>query len=286
MSSDPRAGSDHVEELEREIRRLRNLETAKSQFLATVSHELRTPLTAILAYADALSDQVLGELNERQHDAVGSISSATRQLLEMVEEILTYARSGGQEPEIRPEEFEARELLRQMEETHESLFHLKEIRFRTEVREDTPPLFADLTKTAHALGNLVSNAIDFTPEGGEIRVRVGPEGEEGEWVRVEVQDSGPGVAEEERERIFEEFVVASSGEERVLGGTGLGLSIARRFVKQHGGEIGVDSQVGVGSNFHFTLPTARNEPFRDTYGGGSPTGSGESPDGGSGPGGE
>ena len=262
MSPEPETGTEQTEELERKIRELRNLETARSQFLATVSHELRTPLTAIRTYAEALGDEVLGDLNERQADAVSSIHSATGQLLDMVEEILAYSRSGGQEVDLQPEEFEAGDLVDQTRSTHESLLKNKEIDLRIEVAEGTPTLFADRSKTVHALGNLVSNAIDFTPEGGRIEIRVGPANGGEQWARVEVEDTGRGIEDEVQSEIFREFVRADEGEERELGGTGLGLYIARRFVELHGGEIGVESMVGRGSRFHFTLPTVHNEPFR------------------------
>lgn len=262
MSPEPETGTEHTEELERKIRELRNLETARSQFLATVSHELRTPLTAIRTYAEALGDGVLGDLNERQSDAVSSIRSATDRLLDMVEEILAYSRSGGQGVELRPEEFEADDLAKQTRSTHESLLMSKDIDLRIDVAEATPALFADRSKTAHALGNLVSNAIDFTPEGGRIEIRVDRANGSEQWARVEVEDTGRGIEDEAQSEIFREFVRADDGEERELGGTGLGLYIARRFVELHGGEIGVESTVGRGSRFHFTLPTVHNEPFQ------------------------
>ena len=262
MSPEPETGTEHTEELERKLRELRNLETAKSQFLATVSHELRTPLTAIRTYAEALGDEVLGSLNERQSDAVRSIRSATDRLLDMVEEILAYSRSGGQEVDLRPEEFEADELVEQTRATHESLLMSKDIDLTVDVAEGTPTLFADRSKTAHALGNLVSNAIDFTPEGGRIEIRVAPANGGRGWARVEVEDTGRGIEDELQSEIFREFVRADEGQERELGGTGLGLYIARRFVELHGGDIGVESTPGRGSRFHFTLPTIHNEPFR------------------------
>lgn len=262
MSPEPESGSEHSEELERELRELRNLEAAKSQFLATVSHELRTPLTAIRTYAEALGDRVLGDLNERQQDAVGSIRSAANQVLDMVEEILAYSRSGSQEVELRPEAFDAGELVEQTRATHESLLLSKDIDLRVRVADATPTLYADRSKSAHALGNLVSNAIDFTPEGGRIEIRVRTDDGDRRWARVEVEDTGRGIEEEMQSRIFREFVRADDGRERELGGTGLGLYIARRFVELHGGEIGVESALGEGSRFHFTLPTVHNEPFR------------------------
>lgn len=262
MSPEPETSTEQSEELERRVRELRSRETAGPRFLATVSHELRTPLTAIRTYAEALGDEVLGELNERQSDAVSSIHSATSQLLDMVEEILVYSRSGGQDVDLQPEEFEAGELVEQIRGTHESLLASKDLDLRVDVAEGIPALFADRSKIARALGNLVSNAIDFTPEEGRIAIRIGPANGGEEWARIEVEDTGRGIEDELQSEIFREFVRADGGEQRELGGTGLGLYIARRFVELHGGEIGVESTVGRGSRFHFTLPTIHNAPFR------------------------
>lgn len=251
---------DQVESLQSELRELRNLETARSQFLATISHELRTPLTAVLTYAEALSDEVIGELGEDQREAVRSILKATRQSLDMVDEILAFSRSGDERAELSPSAFEFAELVDGIRSTHESLLERKGLTFHAEPGRDLPRLFADRKKTEHVLGNLVSNAIEFTPEGGRVEVRGGATGEKG-WIRIEVVDTGVGIAPENQERIFEEFVSLDGSVERRLGGSGLGLSIARRIVEMHGGDIGVESTEGRGSRFHFTLPTVLNDRF-------------------------
>lgn len=249
-----------VEGLQRELRELRNLETARSQFLATVSHELRTPLTAIHAYAEALVDGTLGELQTDQRDAVESIARATRQALEMVDEILAFSRSGGESAELTPSSFEFADLLGEIRTTHESLLRRKDLDFEVEANGDLPRLFADRNKTEQALGNLVANAIEFTPTGGRIVVR-GAVRNGGQWIEIEVRDTGVGIPAERQEEIFEEFVSLDEDVERELGGTGLGLSITRRIVELHGGRIGVESARGRGSRFYFTLPTERNESF-------------------------
>lgn len=252
--------SDHLEALQREIRELRNLETARSQFLATVSHELRTPLTAIHAYAEALDDGTLGDLDDDQEDAVGSILRATRQCMEMVDEILAFSRSGGRSAELSPTAFEFEDLARKIRSTHESLLREKHLEFSIGVEGRPPRLFADRGKTEHLLGNLVANAIEFTPDGGRVEIRAEP-AERDEWIRIEVSDTGVGIAPEHQEEIFDEFVSVDGPVERELGGTGLGLSIARRIVEMHGGSIGVRSEIGQGSRFHFTLPTEHHDAF-------------------------
>lgn len=258
--------SEHVEALEREIRELRNLETARIQFLALVSHELRTPLSSILTYAEALDDGTLGDLNPSQHEAVDSIGRAARQTLEMVDEILRYSRSGGQSAELRPETFEIGDLVEELRASHHSLLARKSLEFRTTIERGLPDLYADRSKAVHVLGNLLSNAIEFTPEGG--RVEIGAESADGGgWARIEVRDTGVGIDPEDRERIFEEFVSVDEGVERRLGGSGLGLSIARRIVEMHGGDIGVESERNRGSTFYFTLPTVRYDTAAPAAGG-------------------
>lgn len=264
VAAEQTSDSQTTDSLQRELRELRNLETARSQFLATVSHELRTPLTAILTYSEALSDGTLGELEEDQEDAVRSIRRATRQAMEMVDEILAFSRSGGESAELAPTAFPFRELMDEIRSTHESLLRRKHLDFRADVDGELPRLYADRTKTEHLLGNLVSNAIEFTPDGGRVEVQVTPSGE-GEWLQVEVEDSGIGIPAERQDEIFEEFVSLDDGVDRELGGTGLGLSIARRIVEMHEGSIGVESAEGRGSRFWFTLPTERNEGFVDRY---------------------
>lgn len=249
---------EHVEGLEREIRKLRNLETARIQFLALVSHELRTPLSSILTYAEALEDGTLGDLLPDQNEALDGITRAARQTLEMVEEILRYSRSGGQSAELRPEPFRISELVEELRSSHHSLLARKSLEFRTDLSPDVPPLYADRSKTVHVLGNLLSNAIEFTPDGGWVEV-ASRTVDGGAWARIEVRDTGIGIAPEDQERIFDEFVSLDEGVERRLGGSGLGLSIAQRIVEMHGGRIGVDSEPSRGSTFFFTLPTVQNE---------------------------
>lgn len=247
-------------DLQREVRELRNLETARSQFLATVSHELRTPLTAIHTYAEALADGTLGEMDADQSDAVRSIVRATRQALEMVDEILAFSRSGGESAELAPTSFDFQDLLSEIRSTHESLLERKRLDFLVRANGELPRLFADRNKTEQALGNLVANAIEFTPDGGRVEVRGAVDSGE-EWLQIEVIDTGVGIPAERQEEIFEEFVSLDEDVERELGGTGLGLSIARRIVELHGGRIGVESDRGRGSRFYLTLPTERNEAF-------------------------
>ena len=244
-----------VQELERAVLELRNLDVAKSQFLTNVSHELRTPLTAIVTYGEILRDGLLGEITERQREAIESMIGSCRQLLGMIEEILTYARTNAPAIEIRPAEFPLRGVVETVHEMNASLLERKRLDFAVEYEGELPDAWADRDKVAHVLGNLIGNAIKFTPEGGWVRVEARPAPGQPGWIQVEVSDSGIGIDPEHHELIFREFAQVDASRARIHHGTGLGLSIARRFVELHGGRIWVESALGQGSRFFFTLPS-------------------------------
>lgn len=255
--------AQRIEELEATVRELRNIDIAKSQFLANVSHELRTPLTAIVTYGEVLRDGLLGEVNERQKEAVQSVIGSSRQLLTMIEEILTYARTGAQAIELKPSTFIVGEVIDAVHDMNRSLIRKKEIEFVTACAEDLPSAEADRDKVIHVLGNLVGNAIEFTPEQGRIEVRASRLSYKPSWICVEVEDTGIGIDEENHEMIFREFAQVDSSRSRLHHGTGLGLAIARNFIELHGGEIGVESEVGKGSRFYFTLPSVEVDGAQD-----------------------
>jgi signal transduction histidine kinase len=260
-----------VQELERAVLELRNLDVAKSQFLTNVSHELRTPLTAIVTYGEILRDGLLGEISTRQREAIESMIGSCRQLLGMIEEILTYARTNAPAIDIRPAEFRLNEVVESVHEMNASLLERKGLAFTTEFDGEITQAWADRDKVAHVLGNLIGNAIKFTPEGGWVRVEARPAPGQPGWLQVEVSDSGIGIDPEHHELIFREFAQVDASRARVHHGTGLGLSIARRFVELHGGRIWVESKLGEGSRFFFTLPSvhAARLPDEISNGGGA-----------------
>jgi signal transduction histidine kinase len=249
-----------VEELERSVLELRNLDVAKSQFLTNVSHELRTPLTAIVTYGEILRDGLLGEISARQRDAIESMIGSCRQLLAMIEEILTYARSTATTIDIRPGEFGLREMVAEVKRMNESLLDRKSLKFGLDLPDGLPPVWADRDKVAHVLRNLMGNAIKFTAEGGWVKVQARAAPGQPGWIQVEVADNGIGIEPEHHELIFREFAQVDTSRARIHHGTGLGLSIARRFVELHGGRIWVESGLGEGSRFFFTLPSVDAVP--------------------------
>lgn len=244
-----------IEELEVALRELRNLDVAKSQFLANVSHELRTPLTAIVTYGEVLRDGLLGEINPRQQEAVQSVIGSSRQLLGMIEEILTYARTSARAIEVRSSDFELPEVIKDVHRMSASLIRKKKLEFKTVLADDLPCAFADRDKILHVLGNLVGNAIDFTPAGGVIQVEARRATANPAWLEVIVSDTGIGIDSKHHEMIFREFAQVDSSRARRHHGTGLGLAIARNFIELHGGRIWVESELGKGSSFLFTIPS-------------------------------
>ncbi len=244
-----------VEDMERVILELRNLDVAKSQFLTNVSHELRTPLTAIVTYGEILRDGMLGELAPRQRDAIESMINSCRQLLSMIEEILTYARTNARAIEIQPTRFDLAEVVGHVYDMNASLIQQKGLRYETRVDGGLPAAWADRDKMVHVLGNLIGNAIDFTPPSGAISVEAGRSAEDPHWLEVTVTDTGIGIDPQHHEMIFQEFAQVDSSRARIHHGTGLGLAIARKFVQLHGGRIWVESELGSGSRFTFTLPS-------------------------------
>jgi signal transduction histidine kinase len=250
-----------VEELKVALRELRNLDIAKSQFLANVSHELRTPLTAIVTYGEILRDGLLGELSSRQREAVLSVISSSRQLLSMIEGILTYARTGARAIELDLSEFHVASVVETAYRMSASLIRKKGISFESATEPDLPLVRGDHDKVVHVLTNLIGNAIEFTPSpGGFVHITAGRWDEDPSWIRIGVRDNGIGIDPGNHEMIFREFSQVDSSPARQYHGTGLGLAIARNFITLHGGRIGVQSEVGEGSLFWFTLPSIEANP--------------------------
>jgi len=229
------------------------LETAsrhKSDFLATMSHELRTPLNAIIGFSEMLHEQMFGELNERQLAHVERVLEASEHLLSLINDVLDLAKIEAGEMALELSEVAILDVLRSAISLHsERARHGGvELSLATEPEEIT--INADGRRIRQIVFNLVSNAVKFTPAGG--RVDVSARLDDGQ-VEVAVADTGPGIAPEDQETIFEEFKQAT--DDKRAEGTGLGLPLARKLVELHGGRLRVESEEGRGSTFRFTLPT-------------------------------
>jgi PAS domain S-box-containing protein len=223
----------------------------KDQFLSTMSHELRTPLNAVLGFSDLLTEERYGPLNDRQRRYVSHIHTGGKHLLRLINDILDLSKIEAGRLQLA---IESVPIDSSFAEVTDALRPLTDKKSQSLVVNTSPDLSvrADTTRFKQILMNLLGNAIKFTPEGGKIELTAQ---QLGEVVRVEVRDSGPGIPIEEQQRIFEAFHRLRQSEESAEG-TGLGLAITRRLVELHGGHLGLESQVGLGSCFYFTLPAA------------------------------
>jgi signal transduction histidine kinase len=242
----------------RVIEELRAQDALKTQFLANISHDLRTPLTAVITHAEILRDGILGPLSERQLDSVAGIINGGRQLLEQVSEILNYARAAANQLTVTPTVFQIGEVLEEARALNEPVAARKGLELDALVPSGLPSVHADREKIAHIVGNLLGNALNFTPTGGRVWLAAHPPRgiEPSDQLVVEVGDTGIGIAPEHHDLIFLEFAQVDASASRSHHGTGLGLTIARRLVELHGGRIWVESALGLGSRFFFTLPLA------------------------------
>ncbi len=251
---------DQQREANRLISELQARDALKTQFLANISHDLRTPLTAMITHAEILRDGILGDLSSRQLESINSVISGGRQLLGMVSEILTYARGQANQLTLNIGEFSLHDAVKQVIALNGALVAKKGLVLEAEVDSGLPNVHADQEKVTHILGNLLGNAIAFTPEGGRVWIaaHLSSNGSVPE-VEVQVGDSGIGIAAEHHALVFQEFAQVDSSPSRQHHGTGLGLTIARRLVELHGGRIWLESDLGGGCRFFFTIPVHRVE---------------------------
>ncbi|OGQ80319.1 MAG: hypothetical protein A3F90_10790 [Deltaproteobacteria bacterium RIFCSPLOWO2_12_FULL_60_19] len=258
----------HAEELDRLNRRLvfqqqelreinAQLEAAsrhKSAFLAGMSHELRTPLNAIIGFSEVLLDPSLKVTEEERLQFLTDTLNGGKHLLKLINEVLDLSKIEAGRMELNIEPASLRDILDAVQTTMRPLAAQKAIDIRVEGDSGVEPVPIDAARIKQVLLNLVGNAIKFTPEAGRVWVRA--DAESGS-LRVEVGDTGPGISAVDQERIFLEFeqIKMDRGWDKPEG-TGLGLALAKRFVEMHGGKIWVESELGKGSCFIFTLPTS------------------------------
>jgi signal transduction histidine kinase/DNA-binding response OmpR family regulator len=223
----------------------------KDQFLSTMSHELRTPLNAVLGFSDLLADERYGPLNEKQRRYIDHIHTGGKHLLTLISDILDLSKIEAGRMELAVENLSVQGALAEVLGVLQPLADKKSQVLSTNV-ESRLVVRADATRFKQVLMNLLGNAVKFTPNGGRIEVAARADGAK---VRVEVSDSGPGIPVEEQRRIFEAFYrLQESGKKTE--GTGLGLAITQRLIELHGGELCLQSDVGHGSCFYFSLPAA------------------------------
>ncbi|PKL46957.1 MAG: hypothetical protein CVV42_14795 [Candidatus Riflebacteria bacterium HGW-Riflebacteria-2] len=235
------------------VERLRQLNDMKNKFLGIAAHDLRSPLAAVQSYSDLLADPDTLADDERKNFILGRIKSVTTRMLNLINDLLDISaiESGQLNLDRKPTELSS--FLKETLANHELTAKSKNIKVAGEIPDSLPSVAIDTRRIAQVIDNLVSNAVKFSRQGTTVTLRA--ESSDGS-VKISVSDQGQGIPPEELKRLFQEFgktsVKPTDGEKS----TGLGLAIVKKIVSGHGGKVGVSSQVGAGSTFHFTLPIA------------------------------
>lgn len=244
------------ESLREQNRKLQELDALKSNFVNAISHDLRTPLTSIRGYAEFLEDGIGGALTPSQHDFVIQIQRNATRLERLVDDLLDFARMDAGTFRLALRDTDLGAMAREVIGSLRPLSDEAQVTIEDCLPET--PLLArmDPARIERVLMNLIGNALKFTPAGGTIQVSARRDGQS---IRCEIRDTGIGIAPADLEKLFQRFSQLSPGM-RQMSGTGLGLSISKALVEAHGGQIGVESTLGKGSTFWFTLPSAKPIP--------------------------
>ena len=233
-----------------DITDLRKLERVRRDFVANVSHEFRTPLTAIQGFAETL---LAGAMNDPQNRErfLGIIVEHSRRLARLTEDLLMLSKMDADRLELETRRIPVGPFVESCIETSTPRAKDKDLKLLVNLAERVPDIAGDRRRLTEVLQNLLDNAIQYTPAGGQIMVSAGPKNGE---VIFTVSDTGIGIPQADQPRIFERFYRVDVARSREVGGTGLGLSIAKHLIENHGGKIWVESEVGRGSQFHFSVP--------------------------------
>ena len=249
--------------IEEQHRRSVEANRLKSEFLANMSHELRTPLNAIIGFADLMHQGKVGPVSAEHEEYLGDILTSSRHLLQLINDVLDLAKVESGRMEFRPESVDLANLVDGVRDILRGLAASKHLRIDTQVSPEVATAVVDPVRVKQILYNYLSNAIKFTGEGGQIHVRITPEGRD--LFRIDVQDTGVGIPAEDLGKLFLEFQQLDASAGKKYQGTGLGLALTKRLAEAHGGRVDVRSTPGEGSTFSVILPrmmtmTAAGEP--------------------------
>jgi signal transduction histidine kinase len=237
----------------RDVTQQRELERLKEDFVATVSHELRTPLTSMMGFLEMIREGEAGQLTDEQQRFLAIVYRSSERLQRLVGDLLFVARVDASGLQLQFAELEVTDVVRDVLESSSALARSREIAIETDLR-DLPSLTGDKERLVQLVGNLVGNALKFTPPGGRVTARTFVDGPA---AVIEVEDTGIGIPTAEQRQLFQRFFRSSTATEQAIPGTGLGLVISRAIAEAHGGSIGVRSEPGQGACFRVELPLDR-----------------------------
>jgi PAS domain S-box-containing protein len=245
--------------LARQVEALRLSDQVKSDFVSSVSHELRTPLASILGYLEILTTGEVGDLTDLQTEFLGIIDTNANRLLSLIDDLLTLSGLENGKLAMRVEMVDLSELVSRGIQAERPALSEQRLELDAQLPAAAVCVRADAHRLGQVFGNLLANAIKFTPEGGRISVRLAAADGTAEVV---VEDSGIGISEDDLGRLFERFFRARSATEQAIPGTGLGLAISKGIVEMHGGTLAVESELGRGSTFTVRIPTVESRTIR------------------------
>lgn len=248
---------DELESLARDLNKmssqLKEIDQMKSDFLASVTHELKSPLTSLIMYIDLFWEGAAGELNEKAKKFLKIMERSSKRLSRFIDDLLDMAKIERGKMEIKKEPLEILPIVSETAQLMKPQADEKDIEMAMDIPDNLPLVLIDGDRTRQIITNLLSNSIKFTPEKGKISVKIQ---DEKEHLQVSISDTGIGIPPDKIRKIFDKFEQVKEVRERVKGpkGTGLGLAIVKSLVEAQGGKIRVESEVGKGSTFYFTLP--------------------------------
>ncbi len=238
-------------DLEKRTAQLIRAATQRSQFVASMTHELRTPIHGVQGLSDVIAAGVYGPVTDKQKEACAAIKRSAQSLLGLVDDVLQLTRAEAGKIDARPGKVNVAELVERVSESVSYMVGTKNLQLETAVSPDLPPVTSDERWLAHILVNLIANAVKFTPEGGRVTVSAWQRNDD---VVLAIEDTGIGIALEDREAIFEPFSQGQRGDEKGYGGVGLGLALVAKLVELLGAKVELESEVGKGSTFRVIVP--------------------------------
>ena len=240
------------EETKRQAAELEKANKLQADFSAMIAHDLRSPLMNIMAIADLMGDGIFGGLNEQQKNWLGRVRANSQSLIELVSDFLDLSKLEAGYLDIKNEPVSLESLVTRNVENYILVAHKKNVAIKGIVDRSIPPITADPRRLDQVLGNLIANAIKFTPAGGEVEVRAVRSAEK--RVIISVRDNGVGISPDEINELFAKYSQGDNARKSTYAGTGLGLVICKMIVEAHNGRIWVESEQGKGSSFNFWLP--------------------------------